>query len=51
MIGAGSIGLPIAYDMAMHRSVTQIVLTDLTDPIAMTSARSGVNYCSGGSIR
>ena len=44
VIGAGSIGLAVAYYLVVQHGVTAIVLIDQGDPMAMTSAQSGENY-------
>ena len=44
IIGAGSIGLAVAYALAVNHGVTRTVLIDPGDPMAMTSAQSGENY-------
>ena len=44
IIGAGNIGLAVAYYLVVHHGVTSIVLIDQGDPMAMTSAQSGENY-------
>ena len=44
IIGAGSIGIAVAYYLAVHHGVTRTVLLDPGDPMALTSAQSGENY-------
>jgi glycine/D-amino acid oxidase-like deaminating enzyme len=44
IIGAGSIGLAVAYYLSTHHGVGDIVLVDAGDPMALTSAQSGENY-------
>ena len=44
VIGAGNIGLAVAYYLAVHHGITRIVVIDPGDPMAMTSAQSGENY-------
>lgn len=44
IIGAGSIGLAVAYALAVDHGVTRTVLIDPGDPMALTSAQSGENY-------
>ncbi len=44
VIGAGSIGIAVAYYLVINHGITRIVLIDSADPMAMTSAQSGENY-------
>jgi glycine/D-amino acid oxidase-like deaminating enzyme len=44
VIGAGIIGISVAYDLAVQHGITRVVLIDAGDPMAMTSAQSGENY-------
>ncbi len=44
VIGAGNIGIAVAYYLAVHHGVTDVVLLDPGDPMALTSAQSGENY-------
>ena len=44
IIGAGNIGLAVAYYLGLHHGLTRIVLLEPGDPMAMTSAQSGENY-------
>jgi glycine/D-amino acid oxidase-like deaminating enzyme len=44
VIGAGNIGLSVAYYLAMRHGVTRVVVIDAGEPMAMTSAQSGENY-------
>lgn len=44
IIGAGNIGIAVAYYLVVRHGVTRIVLLDPGDPMAMTSAQSGENY-------
>ncbi len=44
VIGAGNIGLAVAYYLAVRHGITRIVVLDPGDPMAMTSAQSGENY-------
>ncbi len=44
IIGAGSVGVAVAYYLATHRNMSRIVLIDAGDPMALTSAQSGENY-------
>ena len=44
VIGAGIIGISVAYALAVHHGVRRVTLIDAGDPMAMTSAQSGENY-------
>ena len=44
IIGAGNIGIAVAYYLVAHHGLTRIVLLEPGDPMAMTSAQSGENY-------
>ncbi|MGH7211754.1 MAG: FAD-dependent oxidoreductase, partial [Acetobacteraceae bacterium] len=44
IIGAGSIGVAVAYYLAIQQGVSRVVLIDAADPMALTSAQSGENY-------
>lgn len=44
IIGAGNIGIAVAYYLVVRHGVTRMVLLDPGDPMAMTSAQSGENY-------
>lgn len=44
VIGAGSIGIAVAYYLARHHGITDVVLIDQGQPMAYTSAQSGENY-------
>ena len=44
VIGAGNIGLSVAYYLALRHGVTRVVVIDSGEPMAMTSAQSGENY-------
>ena len=44
VIGAGNIGIAIAYYLVVHHGLTDLVLLDSGDPMALTSAQSGENY-------
>jgi glycine/D-amino acid oxidase-like deaminating enzyme len=44
VVGAGSIGLAVAYYLVVRHGVTRVVLLDQGDPMALTSAQSGENY-------
>jgi glycine/D-amino acid oxidase-like deaminating enzyme len=44
IIGAGSIGIAVAYYLATRHGAKRVVLLDSGDPMALTSAQSGENY-------
>ncbi|MES0101089.1 FAD-dependent oxidoreductase [Mesorhizobium sp. M0019] len=44
VIGAGSIGLAVAYYLIRKYGVSRIALVDPRDPMSLTSAQSGENY-------
>lgn len=44
VIGAGSIGIAVAYYLSKHHGVRRIALIEPGDPMALTSAQSGENY-------
>jgi glycine/D-amino acid oxidase-like deaminating enzyme len=44
IIGAGNIGLSVAYYLARRHGVTRAVVVDSGEPMALTSAQSGENY-------
>lgn len=44
IIGAGIIGLSVAFYLARNHGVTDVVLIDQGQPMAFTSAQSGENY-------
>ncbi len=44
VVGAGSIGIAVAYYLAIRHGVTRLILIDAADPMALTSAQSGENY-------
>ena len=44
VIGAGSIGIAVAYYLATRHGARRVVLLDPGDPMALTSAQSGENY-------
>ncbi|WP_428484661.1 NAD(P)/FAD-dependent oxidoreductase [Rhodopila sp.] len=44
IIGAGNIGIAVAYYLVVNHGVKRIVLLDSGDPMALTSAQSGENY-------
>lgn len=44
VIGAGNIGLAVAYYLVRKYGVSRIALVDPRDPMSLTSAQSGENY-------
>lgn len=44
VIGAGSVGIAVAYYLVAHHGVKGVVLVDPGDPMGLTSAQSGENY-------
>jgi glycine/D-amino acid oxidase-like deaminating enzyme len=44
IIGAGIIGLAVAYYLVRHHGLKNITLIDCRDPMSLTSAQSGENY-------
>lgn len=44
IIGAGSVGIAVAYYLAREHGLTRAVLIDCRDPMSLTSAHSGENY-------
>ena len=44
VIGAGNIGIAVAYYLVVRHGQTRVVLLEPGDPMAMTSAQSGENY-------
>ena len=44
IIGAGSVGIAVAYALATRHGVRRLVLVDEADPMTLTSAQSGENY-------
>ncbi len=44
IIGAGNIGIAVAYYLVVTHGLTRVVLLDPGDPMALTSAQSGENY-------
>ncbi len=44
VIGAGSVGIAVAYYLAVEHGVKRIALVDPLDPMSLTSAQSGENY-------
>jgi glycine/D-amino acid oxidase-like deaminating enzyme len=44
VVGAGSIGIAVAYYLVTRQGVRDVVLVDGRDPMSLTSAQSGENY-------
>ena len=44
VIGAGNIGIAVAYYLLTHHGISDVVLVDPRDPMSLTSAQSGENY-------
>lgn len=44
IIGAGNIGIAVAYYLVTRHDAKRVVLLDPGDPMALTSAQSGENY-------
>ena len=44
VIGAGNVGLAVAYYLVTHHQATNVVIIDPRDPMSLTSAQSGENY-------
>src|SRR5689334_3845490 len=44
VIGAGNIGIAVAYYLAARHGARDVVLIDARDPMSLTSAQSGENY-------
>ncbi len=44
VIGAGSVGIAVAYYLATEQGFRDLVLLDPLDPMSLTSAQSGENY-------
>lgn len=44
VIGAGSVGIAVAYYLATEQRVSRIALIDARAPMSLTSAQSGENY-------
>lgn len=44
VIGAGSVGLSVAYYLVKTYGVREVVIIDPRDPMSLTSAQSGENY-------
>lgn len=44
VIGAGSVGLAVAYYLSLHHGVSRVAVIDPRAPMSLTSAQSGENY-------
>jgi glycine/D-amino acid oxidase-like deaminating enzyme len=44
VVGAGSVGIAVAYYLLREHGVRRIALVDARDPMSLTSAQSGENY-------
>ena len=44
VIGAGSVGIAVAYYLARNHGVRNMALIDSRDAMSLTSAQSGENY-------
>ena len=44
IIGAGSIGIAVAYYLGLHQPDLRVVVVENASPMALTSAQSGENY-------
>jgi glycine/D-amino acid oxidase-like deaminating enzyme len=44
VVGAGNIGIAVAYYLTTRQGVRDVVLVDARDPMSLTSAQSGENY-------
>src|SRR5215469_14783373 len=44
VIGAGNVGIAVAYYLATRHGVRNVALVDARDPMSLTSAQSGENY-------
>jgi len=44
IVGAGSIGIAVAYFLVRHDGLKNVALIDPRDPMSLTSAQSGENY-------
>jgi glycine/D-amino acid oxidase-like deaminating enzyme len=44
VIGAGSVGIAVAYYLATQQNLRDVALIDARDPMSLTSAQSGENY-------
>src|SRR5829696_9612289 len=44
VVGAGIIGIAVAYYLVKDHAVSNLVIVDARDPMSLTSAQSGENY-------
>src|SRR4051812_43898990 len=44
VIGAGIVGIAVAYHLCIAQGLRRVVLVDPLDPMSLTSAQSGENY-------
>ena len=44
VIGAGNVGIAVAYYLVKEQGITRVALVDPRDPMSLTSAQSGENY-------
>ena len=44
VIGAGNVGIAVAYYLIKEQNFKRVVLVDSRDPMSLTSAQSGENY-------
>jgi len=44
VIGAGNVGIAVAYYLVTHHQAAHVVIIDPRDPMSLTSAQSGENY-------
>jgi glycine/D-amino acid oxidase-like deaminating enzyme len=44
VIGAGNVGIAVAYYLIEHQGIRNVILIDPRDPMSLTSAQSGENY-------
>ncbi len=44
VVGAGNIGIAVAYYLVKEQGIKRVVLIDPRDPMSLTSAQSGENY-------
>jgi glycine/D-amino acid oxidase-like deaminating enzyme len=44
VIGAGNVGIAVAYYLVKHHRLSNIILIDPRDPMSLTSAQSGENF-------
>ena len=44
VVGAGSVGISVAYYLVRDLGIRRVVLIDPSDPMSLTSAQTGENY-------